>query len=316
VNCAELRQRIVDPSSASTGGHAPVVAHLQECGECRSLARAFGEVERLFGAADRAFPPDDLDERIRRRLARAPGAVPRLLRDPRILGAAAVVAIAIGAGLLLRPRGRETTAAPAAPRSQAIRDAKPTAAEGPPPAILAIRSTPIAVGGAPLSDAEKAQALGVRPLEFVEFVPVLVALDPFFPETLSGAAPRSLGRPDSPEDVMTRLIAWDDAGPTGRERWLQLDRAFGATEAALRRQVELRWGVVGGFTPEEKSGLRRIVSRLVELDEKRRARVSADIRALARYPARERRTRWRSLPFARGLTGQEIASGEKLLLSF
>jgi hypothetical protein len=317
VNCAELRQRIVDPSSASTGGHAPVVAHLQECGECRSLARAFGEVERLFGAADRAVPPEDLDERIRRRLARAPGALPRLLRDPRILGTAAVVAIAIGAWLFFRPRGRETPAAPAAaPRSQANREARPAPAEGPPPAILAIRSAPIAVGGAPMSDAEKAQALGVRPREFVEIVPILIALDPFFPETLSGADPPSLRRPESPEDVTKRLTAWDDAGPTGRERWLRLDAAFGATEASRRRQVEQRWSVVADFTPDEKAGLRRLASRLVELDEKRRARLAGDIRALERFPARERRARWRALPFARGLTGQEVASAEKLLLSF
>lgn len=316
MNCAELRQRIVDPSSASTGGHAPVVAHLQECGECRSLARAFGEVERLFAATDRAVPPDDLDERIRRRLSRAPGALPRLLRDPRILGTAAVVAIAIGAGLLLRLRGRETPAAPAAPRLQASRHAKPTPAEAPPPAILAIGSAPIAVGGVPLSDAEKAQALGVGPREFVEFVPVLGALDPFFPETLSGADPPSLRRPESPEDVTKRLTAWDEAGPTGRDRWLRLDAAFGATEAPRRRQVEQRWSVVADFTPEEKAGLRRLASRLVELDEKRRARLAADIRALDRFPARERRARWRALPFARGLTGQEVASAEKLLLPF
>ena len=316
MNCAELRQRIVDPSSASTGGHAPVVAHLQECGECRTLARALSEVEKLFASAERADPPDDLEERVRRRLARPSGALSGVFRDPRVLGAAAAVVIALGAWLLLRSRGDGTPAVPAATRPDTSRRTKAAPAEAPPPAILAIRSAPITVGGAPMSDAEKAQALGVRPREFVEFVPTLLALDPLFPDALSAADATSLRQPESPEDVDRRLAAWEEAGPSGRERWLRLDAAWGATEASRRRQVEQRWGVVAGFTPDEMAGLRRLAGRLAELDERRRARLSAEIRALDRLPERERRTRWRNLPFVRGLTGQEVASGEKLLLSF
>ena len=316
MNCAELRQRIVDPSSASTGGHAPVVAHLQECGECRSLARALSEVEKLFASAERSDPPDDLEERIRRRLARPSGALTGVLRDPRVLGAAAAVVIAIGVWLLLRSRGAETPAAPAVSRPEISRRTKPAPAEAPPPAILAIRSAPIAVGGLPMSDAEKAQALGVGPREFVEFVPTLLALDPLFPEASSAADPTPLRQPASPEEVAQRLAAWEEAGPSGRERWLQLDATWGAIEVSRRRQIERRWSVVAGFTPDEKGGLRRFAGRLTELDEKRRARLTAEIRALDRLPERERRARWRTLPYVRGLTGQEVASGEKVLLSF
>lgn len=316
MNCAELRQRIVDPSSASTGGHAPVVAHLQECGDCRSLARAFSEVEKLFTSAEPAEPPDDFDATVRRRLARPPGALPALLRNPRVLGAAVVAVLAIGGWFLFRGRAAEPPAAPVVRRPGGPREAKSAPADAPPPAILAIRSTPIAVGGAPFSDAEKAQALGLRPREFVEFVPTLVALDPFFPEQLPAGSPTSLRKPESAEDVAQRLAAWDEVPRPERERWLQLDAAFTATEPSKRLQIEQRWGAVEGFSPDEKAGLRRLASRLDELDEKRRARLAAEIRALDRYPERERRTRWRSLPFARGLTGQEVASGEKLLLSF
>lgn len=316
MNCAELRQRIVDPSSASTGGHAPVVAHLQECGDCRSIARAFSEVEKLFSAAEPAEPPDDFDATVRRRLARPPGALPALLRNPRVLGAAVVAVLAIGAWLLFRGRGAEPPAAPLVRRPGGPREAKSAPVDAPPPEILAIRSTPIAIGGALLSDAEKARALGLRPREFVEFVPTLVALDPFFPEKLSAAPPAPLRPPESAEDVAQRLAAWDEARPPERERWIELDAAFAATESARRLQIEQRWRAVEGFSPDEKAGLRRLASRLAELDEKRRARLAAEIRALDRSPERERRTRWRSLPFTRGLTGQEVACGEKLLLSF
>ncbi|HQR47661.1 MAG TPA: DUF3106 domain-containing protein, partial [Thermoanaerobaculia bacterium] len=126
----------------------------------------------------------------------------------------------------------------------------------------------------------------------------------------------SLRAPASPEEAARRLTAWEEAGPGERERWVQLDAAYAATEASARRQLERRWALVASFTPDERAGLRRLGGRLADLDEKRRARLAAELRALERYPARDRGWRWRALPFARGLTGQEVASGEKLLLSF
>jgi hypothetical protein len=74
--------------------------------------------------------------------------------------------------------------------------------------------------------------------------------------------------------------------------------------------------VISGFSPVEKAGLRRLASRLAEMDGRKRSRLAAEIKALSALPPAERRARWRALPFAHGLTGQELETGEKLLLSF
>lgn len=317
MNCEELRRRIVDPSSASTGGHAPVVDHLQACADCRSLARSFSEVEKLFAAAERADPPDDLDDRIRRRLARPARGLLAGLSDRRLLGAAVLV-VGIAAFLLLRSHAGSPPRAPAPPPAASEAPVAPNAprAEAPPPEILAIRSTPISVGEAPLSDTEKARALGLRPREFLEYSGALGTLDPFFPEVLPVVPPGAIRPPESPEVTAQRLADWDEAGPSGRKRWLELDAAYRAADPARRKQIEERWQLVAGFSPVEKAGLRRLATRLADLNERRLARLGAEIRTLSRLPLPERRVRWRALPFARGLTGQELAGGEKLLLSF
>jgi hypothetical protein len=190
VNCTELRQRIVDPSSASTGGHAPVVEHLHACAECRSLARAFGEVEKVFATAGRADPPEELDERIRQRLSRPAGGPLAGLPDRFLLGAALLV-VAVVAAFLLRSRPGSPVRPPAplpGPRGLET-GAKAPGAEAPPPDIIAVRSTPISMGGAPLSEAEKTQALSLLPREFLEHFNALAELDPFFPEHPSAPPP-------------------------------------------------------------------------------------------------------------------------------
>jgi hypothetical protein len=316
VNCEELRQRIVDPSSASTGGHAPVVDHLQSCADCRSLARAFGEVEKLFAAAGRVEPPNDLDDRIRSRLARPARGRLAGLSDRRVLGAALLV-VATAAFLLFRSRaGAPPRVAPPPTPSEAPVTRETSRAPAPPPEILAVRSTPISIGEFPLSDTEKARALGLLPREFVEYFDTLSLLDPFFPEVLPAAPPQALQPPASPEETAQRLADWEEAGPSGRERWLALDAACRGAEPTRRKQIEERWQVVAGFSPVEKAGLRRLATRLDDLDKRRLARLATEIRALSRLPPQERRIRWRALPFAKGLTGQELAAGENLLLFF
>jgi len=317
VNCTELRQRIVDPSSASTGGHAPVVEHLHVCAECRSLARAFSEVEKLFAYAERAVPPEELDEKVRQRLSRPARGPLAGLRDRRLLGAA-VLLVVIAAALLLRARGSSPARAPAPAAATPGLPAGPRAsrAEAPPPDILAVRSTPISIGGGRLSETDKTQALSLLPREFLEQVSALGELDPFFPERLPAPAPALLAPPRSPEEIAQRIAAWEEAGASGRERWLALENAYRTTDGATRARMEERWGVVAGFSPGEKAGLRRLASRLAEIKDRPRARLAADIRALAGLSPPERRVRWRALPFARTLTGQEFESGEKLLLSF
>jgi hypothetical protein len=317
VNCAELRQRIVDPSSASTGGHAPVVEHLHECAECRSLARAFGEVEKVFASAGRAIPPEELDQKIRQRLSRPARGLLASLPDRRILGAAVLVT-AVAAAILIRARTSETARTPAgsaATPGSAPPPERPRA-DAPPPDILAVRSTPISIGGTPLSEGEKAQALALLPRDFLEYFSSLGELDPFFPERLP-APPAGLIRPPrSPEEIAQRLAAWEEAGPSGRRLWLDLDNACRAADTVTRETAEERWGAITGFSSGEKAGLRRLASRLAEIDGRRRKRLEAEIRAVAVLPASERRTRWRALPFAGSLTGQELESGEKLLLLF
>jgi len=315
MNCDELRQRIVDPGSAATGGHAPVVAHLQSCAECRSLARTFADVERLFGASEKAVPPDDLDERVRQRLGRAPAGRLGLLLDRRFLAAAAAGILVVTAAYLLRPRGTPASAPPP-PREARSSSAPPGPTEAPPPDILAVRSAPIALAGTPVPEEEKARALALRPREYLEFLAALSFLDPFFPETPSAGAPNAIRPPTSPEEIAQRIAEWEEAGASGRERWLGLDAAYGATDAARRSSLETRWNALSGFSPDERAGLRRLAARIAELDEKRRSRLVAEIRAIANAPRAERPWRWRASPFARTLTGQEVASGERLLLFF
>ncbi len=317
MNCAELRQRIVDPSSASTGGHAPVVEHLHSCAECRTLARAFGEIEKVFAAAGRADPPDELDERIGQRLSR-PARRPLAGLPGRWMSGVALLVVVAAAVLLIRSRTGSPVRAPASgptPRGPAAGPRAPRA-EGPPPDILAVRSTPISMGGAPLSEAEKTQALSLLPREFLEHFGALAELDPFFPENLPAPPSGLLRPPRSPEEIAQRLAAWDEAGPDGRGQWLALESACRSADPATRERVEARWSVISGFSPVEKADLRRLASRLADLEGRKRSRLAAEIRALSGLPPAERRARWRTLPFARGLTGQELETGEKLLLSF
>jgi hypothetical protein len=157
-------------------------------------------------------------------------------------------------------------------------------------------------------------ALALDSREFLGFVPTLGTLEPFFPESLPPAAPA--GSSGAPQDVEPRLAEWQDAGQAERARWREADAAFRARDASERDLLRSRWRVVADFSPEEKAGLRRLAGRIEDLDGKRSARLTVDLRALEQAPAAERRLRWRALPFTRTLTGQEIASGERLLLSF
>lgn len=317
MNCAELRQRIVDPASASTGGHAPVVEHLHTCAECRTLARVFGEVEKLFAYAERAVPPAELDEKVRQRLSRPAGGLLAGLPGRLLLGAA-LLFVAIGVALLLRTRASSRAGAPlpAATAPGVPRGLKAPPAEAPPPDILAVRSTPISIGGASLTEAEKTRALALLPREFLEQVGALAELEPFFPDRLPAPPPALLRPPQTPEEIAQRIASWEEAGASGRERWLASDSSYRATDGATRARIEERWGVVASFSTNEKAGLRRLASRLGEIGDRRRTRLASEIRALSGLAAPERRVRWRALPFALSLTGQELESGERLLLSF
>jgi hypothetical protein len=316
VNCQELRERIVDPSSATQGGHAPVVEHLQECAACRSLARDFAAIEKLLRAAPESEPPTDFDQRVRVRMARATATARAIawLASRRVLGAAGVVLGLVLGGLLIRK-----TPAPTPPHSgpATFRAATPDTRDAPPPDILAVRSTPIALETGPLGDEERQRILALKNVEFLGFVETLARLAPLFPAEIGPAAPgapTSAPARESAEAEADRLADWRAASREERARWMKLESAFAAHPFAERQILEERWRRVHGFAPDEKAGLKRLAARLSEMDEKRRARFESEVRAMTRLGASDRRLIWRSHPFVRTLTGQEIASGEKLLL--
>jgi hypothetical protein len=318
VNCQELRERIVDPSSATQGGHAPVVEHLQECAACRSLARDFAAIERLLRAAPEVEPPPDFDERVRARMARATPAERALARigTRRVAGAAAVVLGLVLAGLLIRkspaPAPAASPAAPASPRA-----ATPTVPDARPPEILAVHSTPISLETAPLGDEERQRILALENVEFLGFVETLERLTPLFPAEIGPVPPRTPAAApprESDEAKADRLADWRAASPEARARWMKLEEAYASRPFAERQVLVERWRRVRGFTLGEKAGLKRLAARLSEMDEKRRARFESEVRAMSRLAPPDRRLKWRSHPFVQTLTGQEIASGERLLL--
>jgi hypothetical protein len=316
VNCQELRERIVDPSSSTQGGHAPVVEHLQECAACRSLARDFAAIEKLLRAAPESEPPSDFDQRVHARMARETATARLLARlvSRRVMGAAAVVLGLVVAGLLIRK-----TPAPAPPPAApaTLRTATAVAPDARPPDILAVRSTPIALETRPLGDEDRQRILALKNVEFLGYAETLSRLAPLFPAEIGPAAP---GVPavaparESAEAQADRLADWRAATPEERARWMKLESVFAARPFADRQVLEERWRRVRGFTPGEKAGLKRLAARLSEMNEKSLARFESEVRAMTRLGASDRRLKWRSHPFVRTLTGQEIASGEKLLL--
>ncbi len=313
MNCSELRQRIVDPASGSVGGHAVVVEHLHACASCRALARTFAEVEKLFFSIEAGTPPADFDDLHRRRLKQPRSPLSALVPNRALLaGTAAVLALAALA-FFLWPRSPSKAPGTAGSRG-AGREGRGAAERAEPPDILAVRSTPIALGFTPIPEEERNLALSLEDSNFLGFTQALETLGPFFPAALP-PAPRSKG-PASPADEAQRLTEWQDAPSAERSRWREADAAFRSLGAADQDRLRGRWQALASFSPEEKAGLRRLAGRIAELDPRKRARLFTDLQALAQAPPAERRLRWRALAFSRTLTGQEVESGEKLLLLF
>ena len=317
MNCQEFRERIVDPSSSSQGGHAPIVEHLQECPDCRAQARNFAGIERLLRAAPDAEPPEDFDERVRKRMARATPAdrAFAILSSRRVLGAGAVVVLLVAAGLLIRkPPAPVPSAAPPAVRPTAA----PPARDARPPDILAVRSTPITLETTPAGDEEEQRILALHDLEYLGFVETLARLSPLFPADIGPSPPETAVPPQvagGDDAEAARLADWRAASRAERDRWQRLEASYASRSFAERRILEERWRRVQAFSAEEKAGLNRLAGRFAELDDRQLARFESELRAIARLVPSERRIRWRAHPFVRPLTGQEIAIGEKLLLS-
>jgi hypothetical protein len=324
MTCDELRERIVDPASAAQGGHAPVVAHLEECAACRAAARDYAALDRLIRPGAPADPAPDLEIRLRQRLTARPGSARRSVWV--LAGALAVLALAAFAVPRLR-RGRGATstaigAVTASPASAGPALARATARDVPPPDIVAVRSTPISFQTAPLTAQEKSEAATLHDFDFLSSFQTLARLDAFFPEPVGPRAPISMPAggfssrpPDSPDALAGRFLDWQRASKKERERLFSLEQAFRNRPDEERALLEDRWTIVRDFSEDQRSGLRRLASRLDELDARAHERLEAEIRLIGRLPREQRAGRWRSLPFAKPLTGQELASAERLFLS-
>ena len=322
MNCDELRERIVDPGSAGQGGHAPVVAHLEECPACRASARDFAAIDRLLRPAATPGPPEDLEARLVQRLSASPLSPWR--QPAALLGAAVLVLVlAFFAFRALRrapatpaSNTREHATAPAAPAS-----ARPAPAELPPD-IVAVHSTPINLDRPPLTREEKAQAAILHQFDFLNTFETLARLDAFFPEPVGPRAPVIVPAggfpsrpPDTPDGLTGRFLDWQRASAKERSRFVALEAAFMNRPEDERALLEDRWILVKDFSDEQQVGLRRLSSRLDEVDARAHDGLESEIRLIGRLPKSQRVARWRALPFAKPLTGQELESAERLLMS-
>jgi hypothetical protein len=324
VTCDELRERIVDPASAAQGGHAPVVAHLEECSACRSAARDYAALDRLIRPGTTSDPSPELETRLRQRLTAGPDSARRSVWL--LAGAVAVLALAaFAAPRFLRARSAPPGAIGAVPAVPApVKPAGPRAEarEAPPPDIVAVRSTPISFQTVPLTAEEKSEASSLHDFDFLGSFQALARLDAFFPEPVGPRAPIPTPKggfssrpPDSPDALTGRFLDWQRAPKKERERLSALERAFRNRPDEERALLEDRWTFVRDFSEDQRSGLRRLASRMDDLDARARDRLEAEIRLIGRLPPGERAERWRAHPFAKPLTGQELASAERLLLS-
>ncbi len=322
MRCDELRERIVDSGASGQGGHASVVEHLEECADCRASARDFAAIDRLLRPAAAPEPPPDLDARLLQRLSAAPGNPWN--RPVLLLAAAAAVLVLAFAGFRALRRA-PAASVPDAAGPPVARTAPPapgvTPAE-PPPDIVAVRSTPISLEGPPLSNEEKAQAAALHQIDFLNTFETLARLDAFFPEPVGPRAPVPVPPggfpsrpPDTPDGLTGRFLDWQRASAKERTRLVALDAAFRNRPEEERAILEDRWTVVKDFNNEQRVGLRRLASRLDEMDARAHDRLEAEIRLIGRLPKNQRVARWRALPFAAPLTGQELESAERLLLS-
>ncbi len=315
----EFLLRLVDPGSAAQGGHGPLVEYLNSNPDARATARAFGALERLYATEPQGSIPTDFDNRVLARLSEQAPASARPASSTLLigLGGAAVVVVAV---LLLKGRGTPTPAPAAVPTAAS---AVPAPTEI--PEILRVQSTPVSLDGPPLSDAESKRVLAMLDPEFLRFMDTLAGLDPFFPENavVTGLQGPPSPAPPLPEPTIApldtekeylRLIEWRRLSKNERARLDGLDAAFRARPADQREVLLRRWELISILSPEELAGLRRLASRLAELDARRLERVTLEIRQVGLEPDSEKReARWRALPFAKNLTGQELTAADKLL---
>ena len=309
------------PASAAQGGHAPVVAHLEECAACRSAARDYAALDRLIRPATPSGPTPDLEARLRQRLTARPGSARRSAWL--LAGAVAVLALAAFAAPRLL-RGPKASSAPS----------EPSPPHGPPPGPRAPAPRPRGssaghrrrtfdadlVPDASSDGTGQVRGGGAPRLRFSEFVPDARPPRRILPEPVGPRAPLPIPAGGFRRALQTlpmrsRVASWTgsaprrksaNGSPASSRRWEPPRRRTRAPRGPLEVRSRFQRGPASGASPAREPRGRTRCARLRAT----RERDPAD-----RPAAREERVaRWRSLSFAKPLTGQELESAERLLL--
>lgn len=304
-----------------------VVEHLGTCAECRSLARTFGALERLFRPETAGEAPADIDRRVADRLSVRGAALSRPggLRASQLAVVAVAAAVIAIAGFLALRKGPGVTGPP--PAAPGLAPSAPPAESGieAPPPILAVNRGPVSVLGPPLSEAERNRAAALFDIGFLRSIPLLLQLDPLFPEDggtgpvgpdLPEARAIAEGPPDSPERRIERIEAWRLLAPADRELLASVDAEFRTRPLRARRLLLDRWAVLTSLGPEERAGLTRIAGRFSDLEPARFEALKADLRRIGSQPPEKRPALLTAHPFAKSLTGQELQAATRVLASW
>ncbi len=310
MNCSELRARLVDPASSTQGGHAPVVDHMNECPACRTLARSFGTIERLYRPDPALEPPADLEKRIYDRILNEPSVPtgPRMKRElpasaGTIAGIAVVGILAILGFLFLHAKKTPARPAPTGEKAATI-PASPTPSSA---------SSPVSE---PVTDTERNAVAPLLPPAFLYTADTLAVLDPFFPQDLSLGPdplhPFPKFMPGEDTEIVEKVLTWRHTPEAEKVRILQAQAVFEARPQAERDALRQRWDAFTRVGGAETGGLVRLAGRIRDMDPKRLEKLKADLRGLAQIPRARRSSAWRTHPWAKILTGQEITAAEKL----
>ena len=278
-------------------------------------------VERHFGPEAHEIPPD-LDHRLAVRLAVPAPPASRWGRAA-LLGAV-IGGIAVLSAFVLMTRAPEAdrSAAGAKRIAAAGVGAEEAAKDAAPPHILRVDSPPVTADTIPASSAEEAIASALFPPSFLLVVDSLGKLDPFFPEDFQreragppAPRPPRLARAPEPtaDEIGERITFLRHLPPKERARISELDRAYRLRPEDARIVLWQRWMTVRGWSEETAGGLRPLAGRLDAMRDDARNALASSLRAMRELPTAERLRRFRALPFAQALTGQERAAAEALL---
>lgn len=316
---ADVRRGYASATETLVKALAPMLPRKPQANPDPGLVAA---IEALYSPELAGDPPADLDQRVLGRLTEAPRRGGR--RSPPLVPILVGGGVAILGGLFFLRSGPKPQPIPASvPSPQASAPASPGAAAPRPTAGLEIPGVSLTSNLPPITEEERARVIQLFDFGLLRSVDALGSLDAFFPEDLRlrGYAGPFLPKPTAvpvrpPEEENARenrILDWRGYPDAEKRRLETLDADFRKLPEEERVILLKRWDVVSFFSAEENAGMRRLASRFTELDEKKLDKLKAEIRALAALPADKRAEKWMAMPFTKGLTGQEIEVGRKLL---